>query len=106
MISSLKKKNIRRGWISEAGELQVECSGCTEAYAGVEVNFVMKKMRPAGMTKEEKDKIKKAHPIDASSHDLLASCLTIFAGVFGKSQADKPNLGGSEGSKVLHSYWG
>jgi hypothetical protein len=56
-----------------------------------------------GITKEEKDKIKKANPIDASSHDLLASCLTIFAGVFGKSQ---PNLGEGEGSRVLNSYWG
>ena len=94
--------NIRRGWISEAGELQVECSGCTKAYAGVEVNTVMNMMHD-GMAKEEKDKIKKAHPIDASSHDLLASCLTIFAGVFGESQ---PNLGGSEGSRVLKSYCG
>jgi hypothetical protein len=60
-------------------------------------------MHDDGMTKEEKDKIKKANPIDASSHDLLASCLTIFTGVFGKSQVV---VGGSEGLRVLKLYWG
>jgi hypothetical protein len=86
---------------SEAGELQVEYSGCTPAYAGVEVHHVMNVVNNANPV--EKEKIKKAHPIDASSHDLLASCLTIFTGVFGKSQ---PNLGGSEGCRALKSYWG
>ena len=85
---------------SEAGELQVEYSGCTPAYAGIEVNHVMNVVKANPI---EKEKIKKAHPIDASSHDLLASCLTIFAGVFGESQ---PNLGWSEGSRVLKSYCG
>jgi hypothetical protein len=55
------------------------------------------------MTKEEKDEIKKANPIDASSHDLLASCLAIFTGVFGKAQVV---VGGSEGFRVLSLYWG
>jgi hypothetical protein len=62
------------------------------------------------MTKEEKDKLKKENPIDASSHDLLASCLTIFTGVFGKSQADQETLmfwqDGSNGLQVLNLYWG
>ena len=92
---------------SEAGELQVEYSGCTPAYAGIEVNHVMNVVKANPI---EKEKIKKAHPIDASSHDLLASCLTIFTGVFGKSQADKNTLlfwqRGSEGFRVLNLYWG
>ncbi len=67
-------------------------------------------MMHEGITKEEADKLKKANPIDVSSHDLLASCLTIFTGVFGKSQADKETLlfwqRGSEGFRVLNLYWG
>ena len=94
---------IRRGRKSEAGGLEVEYGGCTPAYAGVEVNDV-KKMMHDGITKEEADKIKKENPIDASSHDLLASCLTIFTGVFGKSQADKETLMfWQDGSKGLEA---
>jgi hypothetical protein len=70
----------------------------------------VKKMLQDGITKEEADAIKKANPIDASSHDLLASCLTILTGVFGKSQADKETLmfwqHGSKGLGVLNLYWG
>ncbi len=94
--------SLFRGKSDEAGKLQVEYSGCTPAYAGVEVNDV-KKMMQDGITKEEADTIKKANPIDTSSHDLLASCLTIFTGVFGKSPVI---VGGSEGFRVLNLYWG
>ncbi len=99
---------IQRGWKSEAGELQVEYSGCTPAYAGVEVHHVKNIVNKANPI--EKDKIKKANPIDASSHDLLASCLTILSGVFGKSQTGNETLlfwqRGSEGFTVLNLYWG
>jgi hypothetical protein len=68
--------------------------------------------------KEDRAKIKREYPLNASSHDLLGSCLTILAGIFGKWQAGKEeDAKGNEqmilgiwqtgsGSDALESYWG
>ena len=96
-----------RGKHSEGGQLEVEYGGCTPAYAGKEVNRV-KDMVPDGTSREEMMKILRAHPLDASSHDLLASGLTIFAGVFGKWQSKDMLFWqgeGAEGLGVLKKYW-
>ena len=98
-----------RGWHSESGTLQVEYNGCTPAFAGKEVNK-LKDMIYDGMCREEVAKIKKVNPIEPPSHDLLASCLTIFAGVFGNWQSDSNHMmvwqKGGAGLEVLEAYWG
>ena len=69
----------------------------------------VKDMVPDGTSRKEMMKIRKAHPLDASSHDLLASGLTIFAGVFGKWQANTESMlfwqKGSKGLAALEKYW-
>jgi hypothetical protein len=70
-------------------------------------------------SKEEMLKIKKENPLSASSHDLLGSCLTILAGVFGKWQSGKEgkDAKGNDimilgiwqigtGPDALENYWG
>ena len=107
----------RRGKL-EAGEFQVECGGCTPAYAGKLVNKVFNVVRDCRKDEMLKiEKIKKENPLSASSHDLLGSCLTMLAGLFGKWQSRKEKdaegkekmiLGiwtTSGGPDALEKYW-
>jgi hypothetical protein len=84
-----------------------EYNGCTPAYAGKEVNEV-KNLISDGMSKADVDYLKKKNILNASSHDLLASGLAIFAGVFGKWQAGELLMWqqGNQGIDVLEAYWG
>jgi len=100
----------------EAGGFQVECDGCTPAYAGKLVNKVFNMLKNS--SKEEILKTKKENPLSASSHDLFGSGLTILAGVFGKWQSGKEkDAEGNEtmilgiwqagnGQEALERYWG
>jgi hypothetical protein len=52
---------------------------------------------------EEKTTIQKKHPIDPSCHDLWASALTIFQGVYRKREGIW--ITGREGTVILDDYW-
>ena len=86
----------------EEGRLQVECDGCTPAYAGPEVLTLFDKFEE-GMPAQEKNAIQKQHPIDATCHDLWASALTIFQAVY--TTRDGVWVSGAEGAHVLDTYW-
>ncbi len=70
----------REGWLDFNGDLVIECDGCTPAFAGPELSSLFHKMSGVVLA-EERDELKKAHPIDVTGSDLWASALTILAGV-------------------------
>jgi hypothetical protein len=71
----------RRGTRNNAGILEINCDGCTPAYAGPEVLDIFNQFGD-GMTVEERMEIQKSNPIDMPSHDLWASALTVFQAVY------------------------
>jgi len=92
----------REGRRNLNGVLEVDCDGCTPAYAGPEVLRLFDEMRE-GLTQEERKTLQERHTIDVSSHDLWASALTIFQAVYVKR--DAVWVRGDEGTSVLEKYW-
>ena len=92
----------RQGTVNQEGVLQIECDGCSPAYAGPEVLNLLKHFSD-GMDVEKRKEIHKANPIDMACHDLWASALTIFQAVYGSR--DGMWSSGDEGPIVLEKYW-
>jgi serine/threonine protein kinase len=93
----------KEGSINTAtGLLEVDCDGCTPAFAGPEMLALMDQCTD-GMPAKDRHalNIDTQANLSASSHDLWASTLTIFQAV----HSSRVWTRGDEGQAVLAAYW-